>query len=226
MALLQSPTAHWRRLSDWPMLFLPPWKRQRCQQRLTATLRSNGIARRSDSFPSALEESTSCTLLVESTTKSPRGRLSSGTNGQASSTNPSGKYFHRNAGLAMVFLSDDEPVARFVLYERDIRQDRTVRPDVFEPRNGGCSVFHYQGLNPNGIWDCANDLIAKGFQPIGCADIKVRAVREAGLQLTVDNSPKNHATIHGFDADKVERKKQMRRLADSASYVSWASPHP
>jgi len=121
-------------------------------------------------------------------------------------------------------ITDDELLARFMLFSRWIREDRTLRPDGFMPSpNSDLSVTRQFGLSEVALWQIGQ-AVADSLQKIlyGRADLKTADVRRQRLQ--VDAAPLsenlNHANITGWPPDKPSRKIIAQELAASATFVA------
>lgn len=121
-------------------------------------------------------------------------------------------------------ITDDELLARFMLFSRWVREDRTLRPDGFMPSpNSELSVTRQFGLSEVALWQIGQ-AVADALQKIlyGRADLKTAEVRRQRLQ--VDTAPLsenlNHANITGWPPDKPSQKIIAQELAASATFVA------
>jgi hypothetical protein len=122
-------------------------------------------------------------------------------------------------------LDSDELLARFIMFERWLRQDQTVRPDAFiPPPDLQLSVTRRISLSEDELWDVgqkiADEIAVKkpGARLYGRADIYVRYVSELKLRAEADPLPDNpnHAYITDWPGEKSAQKSIAQELAAKA----------
>ena len=121
-------------------------------------------------------------------------------------------------------IPDDEVLARFVLFERWIRNDNTVKPDAFIPPYGSTpnlSVTRHIGLSNSQIWEIGRGVAATRQLPLhGRADTECSVVKSQ--ELTVSPAPlcdnQNHANIIGWPTSKPEQKIKALEIAKMAVF--------
>lgn len=96
-------------------------------------------------------------------------------------------------------VNDDEWLARFILFTRWIRSDRTLRPDAFIPHPWPeLSVTRHLELSQDEIWEIGDAIAVKrGATLLGRGDVQARVPRAQRLQIEsapVENNV-NHANI-------------------------------
>jgi hypothetical protein len=122
-------------------------------------------------------------------------------------------------------VTDEELLARFLLFSRWVREDRTLRPDGCMPsRDAELSVTRHRGLSEMALWQIGH--IIADARPsatlYGRADLK--AVDARRQRLRVDAAPlpahSNHAIITGWPPEKPPQKSVAIELAASATFVA------
>ena len=127
---------------------------------------------------------------------------------------------NEDASLAPV--TDDEVLARFILFQRWIRSsDQTVRPDAFIPYPyPDLSVTWHLGLSTDEIWQIGQQVAdTRPATLYGRADIQTVLVKRQFLSITPTHQPKNHANITGWSSDKPTQKIIAQELAAVAHYI-------
>ncbi|MEK7826618.1 MAG: hypothetical protein AAB299_02595, partial [Thermodesulfobacteriota bacterium] len=101
-------------------------------------------------------------------------------------------------------VADDEWLARFILFARWLRADRTVRPDAFIPLPWpDLSVTRHLGLAEAELWRIGQNVAHQRTLPLyGRADIRARSIRRQQLDIAPTPEPRNHANITGWPKDK------------------------
>jgi hypothetical protein len=121
-------------------------------------------------------------------------------------------------------VSDDEWLARFVLFSKWIRSDRTLRPDAFIPHPWpDLSVTRHLELSENEIWGIGQAIADKRrTNLLGRGDVQARILR--GQRLQIDAAPiegnLNHANITAWPADKPSQKIIAQEIASRAYFVT------
>lgn len=128
-------------------------------------------------------------------------------------------------------ITDNEVLARFVLYSRFIRtSDQTVRHAAFlPPFDFNLSVTRHKELSTQQIWDAGKNVAAECQRPLyGRADVEVAVPRRLSLRVEanpVDGNP-NHAHITGWPEEKSEQISVAQQLAAASTYHSFATKTP
>ncbi len=119
---------------------------------------------------------------------------------------------------------DEEPLARFVLFQDHVRAGGTVKSDAFlPPADLNLSVTRHARLTAAVLWARGQDVASLRHRPlIGRADVTASAVRAAALDaVPAPLTPYNpeHAHIVGWPADKAARKALAQRLAAASVFL-------
>jgi hypothetical protein len=112
-----------------------------------------------------------------------------------------------------------EDLSRFILEERQIRADGSLRHTVFMPsRNGETSVFGISGISENEIWEIAAQVARiRNKELFGRADIAALKVLSKKLQVIVNEPPRRHANIVGWPDDPSTIRSIAQELAAEAT---------
>ncbi|HHT9145302.1 MAG: hypothetical protein Q7J76_08540 [Candidatus Brocadiaceae bacterium] len=118
-------------------------------------------------------------------------------------------------------VTDNELLARFVLFSKWIRLDQTVRPDVFMPYPYPyLSVTRHRELSEFDLWKTGQSVADKrSLKLYGRADIHATAVKAQSLRIEPTSTPKNHANIIGWPVDKPGQKIIAQEIAATARFV-------
>lgn len=121
-------------------------------------------------------------------------------------------------------IADDELVARFVLFSKWIRDDKTVRPDAFIPHPyPNLSVTRHRELSEFALWQIGQSIADKSSRNLyGRADIQSLVVKAHSLRIEPTPEPKNHANITGWPLDKPGQKIIAQEIAATARFVPKA----
>lgn len=121
-------------------------------------------------------------------------------------------------------VTDNELLARFVLFSKWIRDDKTVRPDAFIPYPyPNLSVTRHRELSEFALWQIGQGIADKRFLKLyGRADIQAITVKAHSLRIEPTPEPKNHANITGWPADKPGQKIIAQEIAATAQFVPKA----
>lgn len=121
----------------------------------------------------------------------------------------------------MVAILSEELLARFVLYARWIRADKTVRSDAFfPPPDGELSVTRHVGLTDLEIWQAGQAVSVERTLPLlGRADFSARVPRDLNLDVAAKEPPRNHAVVRGWPVEKSEKMILAQKIAAKASFV-------
>lgn len=119
-------------------------------------------------------------------------------------------------------VTDDEWLARFIMFARWLRADRTVRPDAFIPHPWpDLSVTRHLGLDEDELWRIGQNAADQRTLPLhGRADIRARAIRKRRLDIHPTPEPRNHANITGWPKDKPAQKIIAQEIAATATFIS------
>ena len=119
-------------------------------------------------------------------------------------------------------VTDDELLARFVLFRSWIRGDQTIRPDAFIPHPyPDLSVTRHVGLLEAELWQIGQTVADKRPARLyGRADVQVLTVKAQSLRIVPTPEPKNHANITGWPVDKSVQKIIALEIAAVAQFVS------
>ena len=118
-----------------------------------------------------------------------------------------------------------ELLARFILFSGWFRPgDKTVKADAFmPPQNLRLSVTRHMGLQESELWDLGHAVAAQRQPPAnlhGRADIAGADVTARSLRVEPTTTPRNHANILGWPAEKPSQKMIALQLASSARFVA------
>ena len=121
-------------------------------------------------------------------------------------------------------VTDNELLARFVLFNNWIRRDQTVRPDAFIPYPYlYLSVTRHRELSEFDLWKIGQSVADKRSHSLyGRADIQATAVKAQSLRIEPTPMPKNHANIIGWPVDKPGQKIIAQEIAAIAQFVPKA----
>ena len=121
-------------------------------------------------------------------------------------------------------IDSDEWLARFIHYQRYIRQDRTVRPDALIPHPyPDLSVTRHLQFSEVELWQVWRDVARQSGKTLhGRVDVQVFVFRQQQLQVVADpvlpENP-NHANVTGWPAEKPAQKIIAQQIAAVASRV-------
>lgn len=121
-------------------------------------------------------------------------------------------------------ITSDEWLARFIHYQKYIRQDRTVRADAFIPHPyPDLSVTRHLQLSDAELWRIGRDVARQiNRTPYGRVDVEVFVFQRQQLQIVADpvfpENP-NHANVRGWPAEKPAQKIIAQQIAAAASKV-------
>jgi hypothetical protein len=123
----------------------------------------------------------------------------------------------------------DEWLARFIHYQRYIRQDWTVRADAFIPHPyPDLSVTRHLQLSEAELWQIGRDVARHTSKTLhGRADVQVTFFQQQQLQVVADpvlpENP-NHANVTGWPAEKPAQKIIAQQITAAASKVLAPPP--
>ena len=123
-------------------------------------------------------------------------------------------------GSTLPTIDPGEWLARFIHYQRYIRQDRTIRPDAFIPHPyPDLSVTRHLQLSPTEIWEIGRDVAQQTSKRLhGRADVQASAFQRHELSVVPAALPENpnHANVIGWPAEKSAQKIIAQQIADAA----------
>ncbi len=125
-------------------------------------------------------------------------------------------------------VTDDERLARFIVTNRWIRSDQTIRPDAFIPHPyPDLSVTRHKNLSEQELWRVGKgvaDAAAKALH--GRADVRASAVRRYTLEVEPDpvRGNPNHASIVGWPGEKPAQKIIAQQIAAECKFVRRLVP--
>ncbi len=119
-------------------------------------------------------------------------------------------------------IADDEQLARYVLSERNVRKDNTIKPDEFIPHpHADLSVTRHKGFSETRIWRAGRLVAACRKRTLyGRADFAASTVRKQSLDVKPDpvaDNP-NHSIITGWPHDKSKQKSIALEIAAASVY--------
>lgn len=125
-------------------------------------------------------------------------------------------------------VASDERLARFILYQRHLRQDWTVKPDAFipHPRHELSVTRHLQLFEPE-IWNIARQVARQTGKTLhGRADVRASDFERQTLRVVpapVPDNP-NHANVSGWPLEKSAQKAIAQEIAHAAGKAREAPP--
>ncbi|TLY28630.1 MAG: hypothetical protein E6K56_09650 [Ignavibacteria bacterium] len=122
---------------------------------------------------------------------------------------------------AVAAVLDEEWLARFVLFRKWIRSDRTVKPDAFIPYPyPNLSVTRHVGLMDSEPWEIGQDVAdARPATLYGRADLQAVNFRRQSLAISATPRPRNHANVSGWPPDKPSQKIVAQEIAALAVFI-------
>jgi hypothetical protein len=123
-------------------------------------------------------------------------------------------------------VADGELLARFVLYGRWVRADRTVKPDAFIPHpHPDLSVSRHTGISEDELWQLGQAVAnARPATLYGRADVEAQNIKSVSLKIEPSEPPKNHANITGWPLEKSQQKNIAQQIVVFAHYSAMPSP--
>ncbi len=120
-------------------------------------------------------------------------------------------------------IDSDEWLARFIHYQRYIRQDRTVRADAYIPYPyPDLSVTRHLQLSEAELWRIGRDVARQINKTLhGRVDAQVFVFEQQHLQVVADpvqDNP-NHANVIDWPVEKPAQKIIAQQIAAAASQV-------
>lgn len=127
--------------------------------------------------------------------------------------------------LANVPVGDGELLARFVFSPREVRADKTMRPEAFLPYKWvELSVTRHRDLDEDGLWSLGREVAVLRQKPlVGRADFTAQLCRDTKLDVIPAEGPGigglNHANIVGWPSEKSAQMAHAQTLAEAATFV-------
>lgn len=122
-------------------------------------------------------------------------------------------------------ISPEEFLARYIVFSKWFRQDKTVKPDAFMPPENPLelSTTRHLNLSEGEIWRIGRAVAARRSLNLhGRADLKVSHVILQPLSVVADptSDNPNHANIIGWPDRKDARKSLALKLAKNARFFA------
>ncbi len=123
-------------------------------------------------------------------------------------------------GRTLPPIEENEWLARFILYKRYIREDRTVRPDAFIPHPyPDLSVTRHLQLSETQLWEIGRNVARQIAETLrGRADVQASVFHRQELCVVAVPLPENpnHANVTGWPAEKPAQKIIAQQIAAAA----------
>jgi len=123
-------------------------------------------------------------------------------------------------GGTMPPIEANEWLARFILYRKYLRQDRTVRPDAFIPHPWpNLSVTRHLQLSQTELWKIGQDVTRQiGKKLHGRADVQAFVFQRQKLRVAAAPLPENpnHANVVSWPEEKPAQKIITAQIAAAA----------
>ena len=122
---------------------------------------------------------------------------------------------------ALLHVSDNESLARFIFQRNHIRGDQTVKPNAFIPHPWpNLSVTRHVGLTEEELWETGKEIAEDRPATLyGRADIHASTITKQSLSIIPTATPRNHANITGWPPDKPSQKIIAQEIAAAARFV-------
>lgn len=128
-----------------------------------------------------------------------------------------------NPAVKLPDVDPSELLARFVLFGSHIRNNQTVKPDVFIPYpHRDLSVTRHLEATELELWIAGEEVALSRSKPLlGRADTAAHICLGQKLTVVPDPIPSNpnHTNIASWPDDKAEQKLKAQELAATANYV-------
>lgn len=114
-----------------------------------------------------------------------------------------------------------ETLSRFVVYNRWVRTDNTIRPVAFTPnKNGETSIFRISGISDNEVWNIGEREVGmkQNKTILGRADITASIILSNHLEIIPSEPPERHADITGWPDERSKQKQIALELAEEAEF--------
>lgn len=123
----------------------------------------------------------------------------------------------------------NEWLARFILYKRYIRENRTVREDAFIPHpRPELSVTRHLQLSESQLWEIGRDVARHSSKTLhGRANVQVFIFQRQDLRIVAAPLPENpnHANVVGWPVEKPAQKIIALQIAAAAGKAMAAPPN-
>lgn len=121
-------------------------------------------------------------------------------------------------------VSNDEELARYILYSKHIRNDGSVRPAAFTPiPHTAMSTTRHLHASEQEIWNAGRTVAAARQRTLyGRADVSAGVCVAKGLEVEaapLPNNP-NHADVKSWPPGKPEQIEVAQDLAERARCLS------
>lgn len=115
----------------------------------------------------------------------------------------------------------DETVARYIINKRNVRADKSIKPDEFIPYSYvDLSVNRHRDCTEDEIWHFGQQVAAqRGKDLLGRTDLIAEACSIVPLSVVakpITGNP-NHADITGYPTEKADQKALALKIAAEAS---------
>ncbi len=119
-------------------------------------------------------------------------------------------------------ISDDEVLARFITQRNHIRSDKSIKPNAFIPYPWpNLSVTRHIGLTETELWEIGQEVAnSRPATLYGRADVTAMTITSQSLNIVPTTTPRNHANVTGWPADKPSQKIIAQEIAAAATFVS------
>ena len=123
-----------------------------------------------------------------------------------------------------------EKLARYILFSKHIRADRTIKPDAFIPHpRADLSVTRHLMAADDELW-LVGHAVAREIERslYGRGDIQAVSCNRRSLSVVaapIPNNP-NHANIIGWPPDKPGQKNIAQEIAAESAFVPVAPLEP
>ena len=128
-----------------------------------------------------------------------------------------------NSDLDMQPVTPDEQLARYILQNSHIRQDHTLRADLFIPHPyPDLSVTRHLTLTAPEIWFAGEEVALQTGKTLkGRGDTKAQIYLGQKLRILADPVPgnPNHANVINWPADKPSQKILALEIAAQSTFI-------
>lgn len=118
-------------------------------------------------------------------------------------------------------VNQEENISRFYFDKKHVRQDNTIKHNVFMPPpiHGRMSVYRTSDLTNQEIWEIGKTYIEpeRGKPIVGRADLKAIEIYNCELKINPTELPHpRHANIEGWELNTEKDRLKALKLAASA----------
>lgn len=118
-------------------------------------------------------------------------------------------------------VNQEENISRFYFSKKDVRQDNTIKHNVFmPPSHGRMSVYRSSDLTSQEIWEIGKIHVEpdRGKPIVGRADIRAIEIYSCELKINPTEMPHpRHANIEGWELNTEKDRLKAMKLAAAAS---------